>query len=319
MMARIFISYRRADSQWATSQLHKALCQHFGEQQVFMDIRTIAPGEDFVQVIEDEVGSCDALIAMIGTEWLTITDDAGRRRLDNPHDYVRLEIATALKRGIYVVPVLIDGTSMPHASDLPDDLAALARRNAAELTARSFDHDVQQLTASLGEVLGVPPVPAAQVDAYLSKVLPRLELEGFQCSEDVEVAGCQFKYAVEGQLLLRPLGNVDTFFLFGVFETIALDELQQLSAECFDTVRMYSKGSWFIAVITVAITGSIDAATAQAIPKAKLREVGDRGWEYPAIYDVQTGKLYYSKVMPLQGAGMQFMALRNKLENILAP
>ena len=133
---RIFISYRWDDSGGWAGRLYDRLSQHFGEANIFMDINTIEPGLDFVQVIDQAVGSCDALIALIGRQWLTITDDSARRRLDNPEDFVRLEIATALSRNIRVIPALVQGTCMPRSSDLPDVLEPIARRNACELSDR---------------------------------------------------------------------------------------------------------------------------------------------------------------------------------------
>jgi len=106
-MSRIFISYRRDDSGGWAGRLYDRISQHFGRDHVFMDIDTIEPGLDFVEVIEQAVGSCDALLALIGRQWLTLTDDDGQRRLDNPEDFVRLEIAAALVRNIRVIPVLV--------------------------------------------------------------------------------------------------------------------------------------------------------------------------------------------------------------------
>jgi hypothetical protein len=100
----------------------------------------LSPALDFVEVIEQAVGSCDALIALIGNQWLTITDDSGRRRLDNPEDFVRLEIAAALARNIRVIPALVPGTRMPRSTDLPDVLRMLARRNAHEISDRRFHY-----------------------------------------------------------------------------------------------------------------------------------------------------------------------------------
>src|SRR5882724_5887907 len=103
-----------------------------------MDIDTIEPGLDFVEVIEQAVSSCDVLVALIGRQWLTITDNSGRRRLYNPEDFVRLEIAAALARNIRVIPALVQGARMPHSTDLPDVLKMLARRNAHEISDRRF-------------------------------------------------------------------------------------------------------------------------------------------------------------------------------------
>ena len=125
-----------------------------GGINVFMDIDTIEPGLDFVEAIEQAVGSCDALIALIGKHWLTITDDAGRRRLDNPEDFVRLEIAAALARDIRVIPALVQGARMPRSSDLPEVLKMLARRNAIEISDTRFHSDVDRLIEVLDMVLG---------------------------------------------------------------------------------------------------------------------------------------------------------------------
>jgi hypothetical protein len=153
-VAKIFISYRRDDSGGWAGRLYDRISQHLGRDNVFMDIDTIEPGLDFVEVIEQAVGSCDALIALIGKQWLTITDDAGRRRLDNPEDFVRLEIAAALARNIRVIPALVQAARMPRSADLPDVLKLLARRNAIEISDRRFHYDVDQLIEVLGKVLG---------------------------------------------------------------------------------------------------------------------------------------------------------------------
>src|SRR4029077_4087142 len=134
MSGQIFISYRREESRWSARSLHDRLCRNFDPEQIFMDIDAIALGEDFVKAIETTVAKCDVLIALIGERWLTSADEQGGRRLDNPNDFVRMEIATALERGIRVIPVLVDGALMPRSSDLPDDLKALVRRNAVEIS-----------------------------------------------------------------------------------------------------------------------------------------------------------------------------------------
>ncbi len=106
-MPKTFISYRRNDSASNAGRIYDHLINHFGQGQVFMDVDTIRPGLDFVEVVQEAVGSCDALIAVIGREWLGASEESGRRRLENPEDLVRLEIATALERDIRVIPVLV--------------------------------------------------------------------------------------------------------------------------------------------------------------------------------------------------------------------
>ncbi|HEX8071631.1 MAG TPA: toll/interleukin-1 receptor domain-containing protein [Pyrinomonadaceae bacterium] len=117
--AGIFISYRRDDTAGHAGRLYDGLSARFGDDLIFMDIDQLEPGEDFVQVIEEAVGSCEILIALIGRSWLTNYDAAGRR-LDNPNDFVRLEIATALARNIRVIPILVQGAQMPRPEDLPE-------------------------------------------------------------------------------------------------------------------------------------------------------------------------------------------------------
>ena len=110
-----------------------------------MDLEDIKPGVDFADTISKAVGSCDLLIVLIGKQWLTISDSTGRRRIDNPQDFVRLEIATALSRNVRVIPVLVGKASMPGSEELPEPLASLARRQAHELSDDRWDFDVGQL------------------------------------------------------------------------------------------------------------------------------------------------------------------------------
>lgn len=148
---RIFISYRRADSQGSAGRLYDRLARTFGKGLVFRDVEEIEYGEDFVHAIDQAVGACEVLIAVIGNQWLTAEDKEGRRRIDNPHDFVRLEIATALRRGIRVIPALVDDARMPSEADLPADLQELHRRNAIAVRNDSFDDDVERLVRSLLE------------------------------------------------------------------------------------------------------------------------------------------------------------------------
>ena len=159
-MQGIFISYRRQDSQSAAGRLADDLKKNLAGVSVFRDVETIQPGMDFVDVINHALQSCGVLLAVIGPRWLTSVDSAGQRRLDNPDDFTRLEIATALKRGdVRVIPVLVEGAQMPEPSDLPEDLRALARRNALELTDNRWNFDVSRLVATVRQALDVPDPP----------------------------------------------------------------------------------------------------------------------------------------------------------------
>lgn len=148
---KIFISYRRDDSAGYALHLFDSLSAHFGRDQIFMDIEQIEPGADFVQVIEDAVGSCDVLVALIGRHWLTVADGTSRR-LDDPNDFVRLEIVSALNRDVRVIPVLVQGATMPRPQDLPGDLVSLSRRNAFDLSDRRWGHDVNRLITALEKI-----------------------------------------------------------------------------------------------------------------------------------------------------------------------
>jgi hypothetical protein len=158
----VFISYRRADSDYPAGWLFERLAEHFGRARVFKDVDSLQPGDDFAEVITSAVSSCSALVAVIGERWLTITDEHGRRRLDNPEDFVRLEIEAALTRGVRVIPVLVNGASMPASTDLPAGLQGLARRQAVELSPYRFDTSalIRVLEAAVSSPRAPgPPVP----------------------------------------------------------------------------------------------------------------------------------------------------------------
>jgi hypothetical protein len=136
---RIFISYRRQETAWPAGRLYDVLVEYFPAEQVFKDVDNIDPGDDFTERITAAVAYCDVLLVLIGPQWLTITDENGQRRLDDPGDWVRLEIETALNRKIRVIPILVDDAQMPRADELPPPLAPLTRRNAVEISPHTFD------------------------------------------------------------------------------------------------------------------------------------------------------------------------------------
>jgi glycerophosphoryl diester phosphodiesterase len=158
---RIFISYRRQETSWPARQLYEVLVGRFGAESVFKDVDDIEPGDDFVERITEAVASCDVLLALIGNQWITMTDGQGRRRLDNPDDFVRLELTAALSRGVRVVPILVDGATMPKSEQLPPDLVPLTRRQAVEISAVGFNTDrlLVTLAATLGSRQQPGPIP----------------------------------------------------------------------------------------------------------------------------------------------------------------
>lgn len=152
----IFISYRREDTQGEAGHLLADLRRHFGDERVFFDVATIRPGEDFRKAVEKAVGSCAVLLVVIGKKWLTAADASGRRRLDDPRDFVRFETAVALRRDVRVIPVLVQGAAMPNEQDLPDDLTDLVWRNAHELSHGRWEYDTSRLVKAIE--LAVRPV-----------------------------------------------------------------------------------------------------------------------------------------------------------------
>ena len=160
-MGGVFISYRRADSAAYARSLAEALSRHFGADQVFFDRDGIEAGARFPAAIQQALDSCQVLLALIGPGWLKSQDDeSGRRRLDDSKDFVRKEIATALRRpGVVVIPILLNNASMPPASHLPKPLAQLADCNARPLSDESWRDQIQGLITDLE--MRVPPLAVA--------------------------------------------------------------------------------------------------------------------------------------------------------------
>lgn len=155
MDGQIFINYRREDSAYAAGRLFDRLSQHFGADNIFMDIDAIELGIDFVQKIREAVSGCDVMVAVIGQKWLNAADAGGRRRLDNPNDFVRIELEAALERDIRVIPALVDSATMPIEEDLPEALGPLARRNGLIIGHTRFDSDVDRLIRGLEAIIKV--------------------------------------------------------------------------------------------------------------------------------------------------------------------
>lgn len=154
MSKRIFLSYRRQDSLVESERLYEFLCGRFGDKHVFRDLDTIRKGYDFVSVIDENLKSCAAAVVLIGSEWLEIKDKYGNRRLDNPDDFVRLEVAGALSKGIPVIPLLVRGATMPERDNLPEDLQPLVQRQISILRDSEFDFDAINLAKELEMALG---------------------------------------------------------------------------------------------------------------------------------------------------------------------
>src|SRR5262245_20886754 len=202
---RIFINYRRGDDQAAAGRLYDRLLQHFDREQLFMDVDAIEPGVDFVKSLDEQVAACIAFIAVIGPRWLNARNNDGNPRLDNPTDYVRVEIESALKRDIRVIPVLVDGASMPRPSDLPPSLQALGRRNAVEIAHHRFAADCDDLARRIKRALGVATTPSAP--AQPSSSVPQEEASA-------KLSWPQILFSFKGRLSRMQ-------FLIGLISTLA--------------------------------------------------------------------------------------------------
>ncbi|HEX4407574.1 MAG TPA: PAN domain-containing protein [Xanthobacteraceae bacterium] len=158
-MARIFINYRRDDTPGVAGRLFDNLLSKYSREELFMDVDAMKPGIDFAQQLDVQVSQCQVLLAVIGPRWIDAQDRTGKRRLDSEGDYVRIELASALKRDIAVIPVLVDGATMPTEDSLSDDLKPLARRHAIELRHTRFTSDVDAIVSALDSVVPRSRVP----------------------------------------------------------------------------------------------------------------------------------------------------------------
>ena len=158
-MPSIFVSYRRAETDWETGRLCDALSREFGDENIFHDVDSIRAGSDFTKVITEQILTSHVLLVVIGKAWLSITGANGIRRLDDPEDFVRIEIETALTHNIPVIPVLIGGSIIPKKEDLPEGLRQLANLQAVLLRggadwkpdAERLNGEIKTVTASVSE------------------------------------------------------------------------------------------------------------------------------------------------------------------------
>lgn len=211
-MRSVFISYRRKDSEGEAGRLFDDLTSHFGSQSVFMDVSAIEPGRDFRKAIDQSVTTCSVLLAIIGQDWAELKDPAGRRRLEDPNDFVRLELASALRRDIPLVPVLVRGAKMPEVDHLPPDLKELVYRNAVELTHARWKSDVQLLIQALRPYLDVQAdasprgreaaANATAVPAESAHAAPAAEGTGTRTSQP-QVVGAMAAPLIELDMLQR--------------------------------------------------------------------------------------------------------------------
>jgi hypothetical protein len=163
--SRIYITYRRTDTAAYAGRLFDHLSRYFGPGFVFMDIQGgIEPGQDFAQAIKAALNSCDVALVLIGKHWATSTGANHDLRLDDPNDWVRVETAAVLRRNIRVIPVLVDGASLPDPASLPEELRPLCRRHVCELTDPRWSFDVGEL---IKEIEKIVPRPQPKVFTWI--------------------------------------------------------------------------------------------------------------------------------------------------------
>jgi len=169
----IFISYRRSDSITETGRIYDRLVGAFGEDRVFKDVDDIPLGADFVAVLEQAVAQATVVVVVIGPTWLTVTDAEGRRRLEDPQDFVAIEVAAALNRDILVLPILVRGATFPDFKDLPSAIRPLARRNAAQARHDpDFHSDMDRVIAKLQDYFDQLGIPAPANPAMVRPEIP---------------------------------------------------------------------------------------------------------------------------------------------------
>jgi TIR domain-containing protein len=189
------ISYRRADSAGWANHLAENLRSTFGSPNVFLDIESIEPGLDFVGVLERQLDTCDVVLAIIGPSWLHSAAEGSRSRLDDEHDFVRLELSRALRRGIRLIPILVGGAVLPPPAELPSDLADLVRRQAFELSDTRWSQDV----ARLSDVL-----KAVQTDPRGATIASSIRVLALAALAMVIVGGAAGAATIHFNLLVTP-------------------------------------------------------------------------------------------------------------------
>jgi len=172
----IFISYRREDASGHAGRLYDRLSARFGAERVFIDVDALEPGGDFVEGIEEAVGSAGVMLAVIGLSWTRVKDKSGRRRLDDPNDFVRREVAGALESKVRVIPVLVQGATMPAEDELPAPLAPLSRRSALELRDTDYNAGVDKLARFLEPLIEPQKEPELEPEPPPAPKVPPLAM-----------------------------------------------------------------------------------------------------------------------------------------------
>lgn len=211
MGGTIFVNYRRDDSPGTAGRLRDQLADAFGPDSLFMDVDNIPAGVDFASHLSAQVAACDVFLAIVGPNWLNATGETGGRRIDDPDDFVRIEIAAALARNIHVIPVTIDGARLPKADELPDPLKPLIRRQAVEVRNAHFHRDAEALIEELHRALG-----SDRVGPKRQRAPVRFQWPGTRGRITLAFAGallvaCGLAFYQMGVPVLVPAGGVGKF------------------------------------------------------------------------------------------------------------
>jgi hypothetical protein len=157
----VFLSYRRGDTQWAARGIYDRLVNRYGRVNVFRDLDAIPPGARFRDYVEKKISESDVLILLIGKAWASYEDEMGRRRLEQPRDPVRVEVETALRLGVPIIPVRVEGAPMPTERDLVPSIFDLLEFNAAEVSDSRWEYDLDRLLWAINEMVDGRPRPSA--------------------------------------------------------------------------------------------------------------------------------------------------------------
>ncbi len=246
---QIFISYRRADTEVPVGRIFDRMVAKFGVQNVFKDVNSILAGSDFRQAVFQKIATCDVVLVMIGDTWLNVADENGKRRLDNPHDLLRLEIESALKRDdLLVIPVLVNGAKMPTPNMLPENIRQLCDRNAIpmrndpdftadmeRLLTRLADHE--RLLVAIQEV--IDQIEAAKDELSWEAIVSRLSVRAYQTSEPLynrKLEHIRQKFQEEREQLVQSLldsarVNAETSLAGAVTAKKLLDKARHLAVD----------------------------------------------------------------------------------------
>jgi len=233
-MLKVFISYRREDSIDVSSRIYDWLASRLPEDSVFIDVDSIQAGTDFREALAKTLDQTGVMLAVVGQKWLDVTDKSGRRRLDNPEDFVRIEIETAMQRRIPVVPILVQGAEMPSAHQLPESLAPFAYRNALLVRPNpDFTRDMERVTKAVESyvpdvVIAAAPIPGRSVSASRGAPLPSAQASSESGSQEAPpivpvgaaVRSIRYPWMVRRLLythLFIGIGFVPVFLLVAVF------------------------------------------------------------------------------------------------------